>query len=129
MPGFSLILATSGRTTELRRFFGSLAAAGAADCECIVVDQNADDRLQPILAAWSDRISIKHLRSSPGLSHARNVGLSRATGELLAFPDDDCWYSPGLLRQVRSFFAANPRYSLLSVGVRDERERRVAIAG
>ncbi len=30
MPGFSLILATSGRTAELRRFFGSLAAAGAA---------------------------------------------------------------------------------------------------
>ena len=46
-----------------------------------------------------------------------------ATGEVLAFPDDDCWYSPGLLRQVRSFFAANPRYSLLSVGVRDERGR------
>ena len=55
------------------------------------------------------------------MSHARNVGLTWATGELLAFPDDDCWYSPGLLRQVRSFFAENPGYSLLSVGVRDER--------
>ncbi len=120
MPSFSLILATSGRTAELHRFFASLQDAGDGDCECIVVDQNPDDRLLPIIAAWADRIAIRHLRSSPGLSHARNVGLAAATGELLAFPDDDCWYSPCLLREVRSFFAANPRYALLSAGVRDE---------
>jgi glycosyltransferase involved in cell wall biosynthesis len=120
MPGISLILATSGRTEELHRFFASLEAAADGDCECIVVDQNPDNRLLPILASWEKRIPIKHLRSSPGLSHARNVGLSSATGKILAFPDDDCWYSSGLLRQVRSFFAKNPGYSLLSAGVRDE---------
>lgn len=120
MPDFSLILATSGRTVELHRFFGSLELAGDRNYECIVVDQNPDDRLQPILAAWEDRIAIRHLRSSPGLSHARNVGLAAATGEVLAFPDDDCWYSEGLLKDVKSFFAANPAYTLLSVGVRDE---------
>jgi glycosyltransferase involved in cell wall biosynthesis len=120
MPGFSLILATSGRTAELDRFFASLDAEAAVDCECIIVDQNSDDRLRPILAKWESRISIRHLRSSPGLSHARNVGLAWATGDLLAFPDDDCWYSSGLVPQVRSFFAENPSYSLLSVGVRDE---------
>src|SRR5208282_276228 len=69
--------------------------------------------------AWEDRIAIRRLRSSPGLSHARNVGLDAATGEVLAFPDDDCRYSPSLLRQVRAFFRANPGYSLLSAGVRD----------
>ncbi len=123
MPSFSLILATSGRTVELHRFFASLEEAGDEDCECIVVDQNPDDRLVPVLAAWSDRVSIRHLRSSPGLSHARNVGLAAATGEVLAFPDDDCWYSSDLLREVRSFFVANPRYALLSAGVRDESGR------
>ena len=123
MPSFSLILATSGRTAELHRFFSALEAAGDGDCECIVVDQNPDDRLAPVLAAWSDRVSIRHLRSSPGLSHARNVGLAVATGEVLAFPDDDCWYSPDLLREVRSFFVANPRYALLSAGVRDRSGR------
>jgi glycosyltransferase involved in cell wall biosynthesis len=120
MPDISLILASLGRTEELPRFFASVEASGGGECECIVVDQNPDDRLQPILAAWKDRISITHLRSAPGLSHARNVGLAAATGEVLGFPDDDCRYSPYLLDEVKSFFAGNPRYALLSVGVRDE---------
>ena len=38
----------------------------------------------------------------------------------MAFPDDDCWYSPHLLDEVKSFFAGNPEYALLSAGVRDE---------
>ncbi len=120
MPDFSLILATAGRTTELHRFFASLEAAGGGDCECIVVDQNPDDRVQPVLSTWAGRTAITHLRSSPGLSHARNVGLEAAKGEVLAFPDDDCWYSPHLLDEVRSFFADNRGYALLSAGVRDE---------
>jgi glycosyltransferase involved in cell wall biosynthesis len=119
MPDFSLILATAGRTRELHRFFSALEAASGS-FECLVVDQNPDDRLVPILASWEERIAIRHLRSSPGLSHARNVGLAAAKGKILAFPDDDCWYSPRLLDRVKSFFAANPEYSLLSAGVRDE---------
>jgi GT2 family glycosyltransferase len=119
MPDFSLILATSGRTTELHRFFSSLEAVGG-DCECLVVDQNPDERLIPILAAWEGKLAITHLRSSPGLSRARNVGLAAASGEVLAFPDDDCWYSPSLLEEVRSFFSTKSEYTMLSAGVRDE---------
>jgi GT2 family glycosyltransferase len=117
---FSLILATAGRTVELHRFFASLEAAGGGDCECIVVDQNPDDRIEAVLSAWADKIAIVHLRSAPGLSRARNVGLAAAKGAVLGFPDDDCWYSPHLLDDARSFFADTPEYSLLSAGVRDE---------
>lgn len=120
MPAFSLILATRGRTVELERFFDSVETGGHRDYECLIVDQNVDDRLTPILDAWKNLIPITRLKSSPGLSHARNVGLAAATGEVLAFPDDDCRYSPGLLREVATFFATNPGYALLSVGVCDD---------
>ena len=123
MPTFSLILATRGRTAELDRFFSSIETANTNDYECLVVDQNVDDRLTSILDNWRSKIPIKHLRSLPGLSRARNVGLAAATGEVLAFPDDDCRYSEGLLRGVAMFFAANPDYSLLSVGVCDDTGR------
>jgi GT2 family glycosyltransferase len=120
MPTFSLILATRDRTTELHQFFAALYTSGQENCECIVVDQNPDQRLMPVLFAWSDRINIKHLRSTCGLSHARNAGLKVASGEVLSFPDDDCWYSPDLLLDVAGFFAQNPDYAMLSVGVRDQ---------
>jgi glycosyltransferase involved in cell wall biosynthesis len=121
MPAFSLILATLGRSEELHRLFASLDDA-TSDYECIVVDQNADDRLQPVLAAWEGRVPLRCIKSTPGLSRARNAGLEVATGDFLAFPDDDCWYSPGLLRRVLSFFTLNLEYGLLSVGVRDADE-------
>jgi hypothetical protein len=43
-----------------------------------------------------------------------------ATGAVMAFPDDDCWYSAGLLKRVAAFFEQEPRYAMLSAGVRDE---------
>jgi len=120
MPKFSLIIATCGRTDELHRLFASINSDRCIDYECIVVDQNPDERLQPVLAQWQARLPIKRVSSSPGLSHARNVGILHATGEILAFPDDDCWYSPKLLQNVAAFFEQNDDYAMLSVGVRDE---------
>lgn len=101
---FSLILATLGRTAELERFLQSLAAQNYRDCELIVVDQNLDDRLVPLLAPYRECLAIQHLRSAKGLSRARNVGLKHITGDLVAFPDDDCWYPDGLLCQVAQMF-------------------------
>ena len=120
MPRFSLVLATISRVAELDRFITALVSQGTPDCEVIIVNQNRDDRLSALLASWSQHLSIRHLRSSPGLSRARNVGLQFAAGEIVTFPDDDCWYSPGLLQRIETFFAADPRCSILSIGVRDD---------
>lgn len=102
---FSLILATLGRTTELERFLRSLDSQGYRDFELVVVDQNLDDRLVPLLAPYRERIAIQHLRSVKGLSRARNVGLKHITGDVVAFPDDDCWYPENLLSQVMNVFS------------------------
>lgn len=97
---FSLVLATVGRTEELSNFLVHLAAQSYPIFELVVVDQNPDDRLIPVLADYVARFSIQHLRSAAGLSRARNVGLKHASGDVVAFPDDDCWYPPDLLGRV-----------------------------
>jgi glycosyltransferase involved in cell wall biosynthesis len=96
----SLILATLGRASGLPRFLRSLREQTHADTELLVVDQNGDDRLLPLLDPYRDSLRIVHLRSLPGLSRARNAGLTQATGDLVAFPDDDCWYPDTLLADV-----------------------------
>jgi glycosyltransferase involved in cell wall biosynthesis len=115
----SLVIATYGRTAVLEDFFESLMQQGNAEMECIVVDQNPDDRLVEILERWEQRLAIKRVRSTPGLSRARNVGLQHVTGDVIAFPDDDCWYTPALLENVCVWFEEHREFQVLTVGAVD----------
>ncbi|MGH7780000.1 MAG: glycosyltransferase family 2 protein [Candidatus Binataceae bacterium] len=105
---FSLIVATFGRTTELERLLDSLASQTMRDFELLVVDQNPDDRLVPILRAHQNDYSVRHLRSSLGVSRARNAGLRECSGRIVGFPDDDCWYLPHTLERVADAIEARP---------------------
>lgn len=98
---FSLVVATVDREDPLDRLFRSLEQQTWGDFEVILIDQNEDDRLVPLVERFRS-IEIKHLRGGRGLSRARNVGLPHCTGEVVGFPDDDCWYGPGLLESVAS---------------------------
>ncbi len=104
-PQISLILATKGRTEELRIFLRRLEAQTCRDFELLVVDQNEDDRLVTMLEEHAGAFPLFHLRSRPGLSRARNVGLQQARGTIVAIPDDDCWYPATLLEEVKRLWA------------------------
>jgi glycosyltransferase involved in cell wall biosynthesis len=130
MPRLSLIVATFDRTDEFSVLIKSLAKQELRDFELIVVDQNSDDRLCPLLAEWVSTVTeqdgrkvsipVKHIHCLPGASRARNLGLKHSTGDILAFPDDDCWYHPDTLLNVDAWFRQHDDYGILSVGCRDE---------
>lgn len=121
MPRFSLIVATLGRTAELETLLSTIKRQQVADLELVIVDQNEDDRLVPVLAEVSSSFQVRHIRQSVrGVSQARNAGLDAATGDLVAFPDDDCWYPNGLLPQIEEWFARHPGEDILAVGAEDE---------
>lgn len=107
LPSFDLVVATIGRVAELDRLLGSLERQTHRRFTVLVVDQNQDDRLRPVLAAHPD-LTIAHLRSQPGLSRARNAALGRLAADLVAFPDDDCEYPDDLLERVARRFDASP---------------------
>ncbi len=133
MPRFSLIVATIGRTDEFSLLLQSLAEQETRDFELIVVDQNPDDRLFLLLKEWASKIAeqdngrgfiqVKHLRCNPGVSRARNLGLMHSSGDILAFPDDDCWYHRDTLQNVDAWFRQHEDYGILSLGCRDEQGR------
>ena len=122
MTTFSLVIATYGRVDTLNQLFVSIAEQSGVSVECIIVDQNADNRLQPVLERWLPHITIIVIQAPPQLSRARNLGIARASGDIIAFPDDDCWYPAGLLAKVGAFFETHPEYDMLSTGVRDDQQ-------
>lgn len=105
LPSFDLVVATVGRSEELGRLLDSLEAQEYPALRVLLVDQNDDDRLDELVGRGT--LELVRLRSARGLSRARNAALGHVRADLVAFPDDDCVYPPGLLRQVARRFAAD----------------------
>jgi glycosyltransferase involved in cell wall biosynthesis len=110
LPKFDLLVATVGRTAELGRLIESLVHQPYRPLRLIVVDQNEDDRIGPVLSRLPEDVPSLRLSSKPGLSRARNVGLEHVEGDVVAFADDDCWYDPTLIVRVAELLEANPQW-------------------
>jgi glycosyltransferase involved in cell wall biosynthesis len=104
---FDLVVATVGRVAELDGLLTSLATQTHRDFRILVVDQNADDRIGPVLARHTS-LRTERLESAPGLSRARNTALPHLSGGVVAFPDDDCTYPADLLERVAARLTADP---------------------
>jgi glycosyltransferase involved in cell wall biosynthesis len=126
MPTFSLVVPTIYRTAELERLLKSLQGQ-EEEFEVLVVDQNPDDRALRILERFADTLNIIRLSSSAGAARARNVGLDAASGEIVAFPDDDAWYPLGLLANVKELFMRFPAFAGICVRGADEDGRDAGI--
>ena len=113
LPSFDLVVATVDRVEPLDRLLASLDRQTHRDFRMLVVDQNRDERLEPVLAAHP-ALDLVRLRSARGLSRARNVALGHVEADVVAFPDDDCEYPDDLLERVGGRLSARPELGGLS---------------
>lgn len=101
----SMIMATLGRRDDLDRLFRSLTNQTFDDFELIIIDQNRDGLIDNIVTRYENKFKIVHIKTEiKGLSRARNIGIAHAIGDIICFPDDDCWLGANTLKQVESKF-------------------------
>lgn len=107
---FSVVVCTFNRSESLRRMLKSLQEIVIPDhlsCEVIVVDNNSDDdtRLvfEEIEKDFESRIRYV-LEDKKGLSHARNRGVKEASGEIIAFTDDDVMVDKHWIQNIDKAF-------------------------
>lgn len=116
MKGISAVVATYRRRDELGRLFDSIISNGLEQIEVIVVDQNQDGLLDELIAEYSSRLDIVHVKmEEPNQSKARNLGASKARYPIVCFPDDDCWFEPDSLQKVQRYFDNEPATDLLVI--------------
>lgn len=124
----SLVTATLGRTKELDRLCLSLANQIYKDFEFILVDQNEDGAIDYIVRKYGNSFRIIHIKSSiKGLSYNRNIGLRYCHGEIVGFPDDDCYYDDKVLLQVANQFCSASKYSFVVTEVRAIETKKIFI--
>jgi glycosyltransferase involved in cell wall biosynthesis len=105
----------------------SLESQTYKNFELIVVDQNEDARLAPVLAEYKSVFPVSLLHCRPGLSRARNIALPHIQGDVVGFPDDDCWYPPDLLQGICERFESYSEWDAFSVRRAADDEETVAL--
>jgi glycosyltransferase involved in cell wall biosynthesis len=84
----SVVVATYNGSRTLTNCLESLKRLNYPDYEVIVIDDGSKDRTPEIAKQFPYARYIR--QNNQGLSAARNAGIRAATGEVVAFTDDDC---------------------------------------
>ncbi len=92
----SIITPTYGRERYLPSLYRSFAEQTHDDRELLIHDDSPTP--SPFFAALHDtRVSYRHTAARVTIGEKRNQLIERATGDLVAFFDDDDFYAPGYL--------------------------------
>ncbi|HYI61156.1 MAG TPA: glycosyltransferase family A protein [Acidimicrobiales bacterium] len=131
-PSVTVVIATRDRPALLRRAVESvLAQRYPGDVHVIAVfdqsDPEADLAHDGVGAGGAARrVRVRANERTPGLAGARNTGITAATGELVAFCDDDDLWLPGKLAAQAERLAAEPDLELVTTGVLVEARGKVS---
>lgn len=102
--GFSVIVCTRNGASRIASCLAALEKQTLPAHEIIVVDDGSTDGTTFLVASRFPRVKLLTLEPG-GLSAARNAGAEAATGEILAFTDDDCEADEGWLAGLAGAFA------------------------
>jgi glycosyltransferase involved in cell wall biosynthesis len=103
MPKVSVIIPTHNRADLLRQALDSVLRQSFDDLEVIIIDDASNDDTPTAVARQND-VRLRYFRNpeNRGEAASRNAGIAHASGEYIAFlDDDDTWLPQKLERQMR----------------------------
>ena len=103
-PSVTVIIPTKDRRDELTECLGSVFSQDYPKdkVEVIVIDDGSRDGTAAAAAAFP--CHVLSLTRNRGQSYCRNLGASRAGGEILAFLDSDCVADGSWLKEIVTYF-------------------------
>lgn len=104
----SVVTPTLRRTTEVGELLANLRAQTVLPVEVLIVDgaPPEDTGTEELVAAMAADLpfACRYIRQSGGTAIQRNAGIDRATGDFLAFIDDDIRLEPAFFEVMLSVF-------------------------
>ena len=104
----TLVVPTYQRPGDVLDLLDALDRIPDPPGEVVFVDGSRDERTAEALAARrgaaAHRFDLAYVRSAPGLTRQRNVGIDASTREFVFYLDDDCRPEPGYFRGIRDAF-------------------------
>ena len=110
----SVIIPTYNRAHTILRSINSVLNQTYTDLELLIIDDGSTDNTQKLITQIDDsRVRYIYLGANSGASNARNVGVSAASGEWIAFQDSDDAWKPEKLEKQLLLASEHPEYNLI----------------
>src|SRR2546430_15616069 len=93
----SVIIITRNRPALLQHCLAHVLAQPYPHKEIIVVDSSSNDESERVVTQYPEVISVRLYGQRNNMPQARNKGLAAASGEIIAFIDDDAMVQSGWL--------------------------------
>lgn len=116
----SVVIPTHNRADLLPRAIKSVQAQTWTDLEIVVVSDGSEDDTKAVVEALAkddDRIKFIEYFPARGGNIARNTGIENASGEYVAFLDDDDEFMPEKLEKQMAVMQSDPQIGLVYTGV------------
>lgn len=106
-PRVSVIMPVRNGIEYIAQAINSVLTQSFSDLELIVIDDGSDDYEYMDLESYDHRIRVIRL-DGKGVSVARNTGIIKSRGDLIAFLDADDYWFPGKLEAQVNYLNLHP---------------------
>ncbi len=116
----SVVIPTHNRVDLLPRAIESVLNQTYKDIELIVVSDGSTDSTDDLMGNYANDSRIKYINYKPakGGNYARNTGFDAATGDYVAFLDDDDEWLPTKIEKQVALMEADDEVGLVYTGIK-----------
>lgn len=118
-PAVSVILPTRDRANTLPRAVESVLGQSYGDIELLIIDDASTDNTEEVALGYSDpRLKYLKVPTPSGAPAARNLGISAASADYIAFQDsDDEWLPDKMQKQMETFENSSEALGVVYTGL------------
>lgn len=118
LPKISIVIPVLNRVKTVEKAIESVVSQDYPNLELIIIDGGSTDGTNEIVKKYQKYLSYWHSKPDGNPSIAMNIGITKATGDLVAILMADDWYEADILWQVAQAYSRDPSADVYSCGGR-----------
>lgn len=116
LPTISIIMPVLNRNDTLEKAILSVLSQEYKRIEFIILDGGSTDGSVDIIKRYAAHLTYWHSQSDGGPTVAMNMGIEKATGDIIAILMADDWYAPSTLQKIADAYLSYPEADMFTCG-------------